>query len=182
MTKYAGFAHNCPANDRRRSKAIKEQEEAVRESGERASHVRRAQAMAAVANVIIEQNEKMLAGLRASQRVSPQQLDQPVDFVARNITRVGPSRSSIGAREQRLMARAEVLAAATEHLDGRPPMDRARPVYSSNQGSTQDSAIALDLVRAARAEVERGISMSEQEARTRRAPPRLTGLGRSCTF
>ena len=189
MDAYRSYSNSIPGGgfgSTRMRREQQEREEAAREDEERQAFTRRANAVTAVASMMVEQNERMLAGLRASESLR-QPSNSKVDFVSRNISNVGPARNTIGPREQRLMARAEVMAAATQHLDGdggRSPPPQARKCDHSGLDATRRSTDnCADLVRAARAEVERGMSMSAFESQTRRAPPRrVAGLGRVCTF
>jgi hypothetical protein len=74
------------------------------------------------------------------------------------------------------LPRAEVMAAATAHLGDSSPTYRSpnqqRALYQPTPVDT-----SADLVRAARDEVERGMRLSAQEVHSRRAPPKLQGLG-----
>ena len=184
MNAYSAYA-NCAPNgltSTKQQRAQREREEAERDQAEREAHVRRANAATAVAKVLVEQNERMIAGMRASSMLTqPCSHHEKVDHIARNIASVGPRRSNIGPREQRLMARAEVMAAATQHLEGAAGASHtlARRTKYSASAPADNSA---DLVRAAREEVERGMGISAYESATRRAPAKLTGLGRACTF
>jgi hypothetical protein len=176
MTPYATYATNRPAYGAGKTRAEQEREALRQQKEECEAHVRRAKAVTAVADHIVANNMKMIAGLKASLAIRVDPPPENVDFLRRNIARVGPLRSIIGAREQRLMARAEVMAAATAHLGDSSPTYRSpnqqRALYQPTPVDT-----SADLVRAARDEVERGMRLSAQEVHSRRAPPKLQGLG-----
>ena len=143
MTAYRAYANSQPYGSTRNRRMEQQRRQAEAEANERTALVRRADTMKAVAQVIAEQNEKMLAGLRglAQQDTARRATPLQVDFVARNISQVGPSRSTISAKEQRLMARAEVMAAATAHLDGAVPPARAqRPRRATTRRSCRAGA------------------------------------------
>ena len=113
-----------------------------------------------------EQNEKMLEGLRAVASQREQDRPEKVDFVARNKAAVRPDRSGLGRKEYALIARAEVMAAASAHIDGgrAPPM----PIHARKQTTDAPVDSSADLVRAAREEVERGLGITALEQQTRR--------------
>jgi hypothetical protein len=101
------------------------------------------------------------------------------DFIARNIANVAPGRTIIGRKEQALLARAEVMAAATAHLgstvQAAPRAQRPAPAAAPD---TKTDA----LLRKAREELERGFEITAIEAQTRRPPAKLAGLGKGKAF
>ena len=153
--------------------------------------MRRAHACTKIADLMVGQNNKMLAGLRAVQAAREGEAPPPkVDFVARNISNVAPQRSLIGRREQALLARAEVMAAASAHLGGGAPhaMQQQRPARGLG-GSQQQLSVggpmdpsSAELLKAAAAEIERGYDISAIEKFSRRAPPKATSLGKGKAF
>lgn len=191
MDEFSGFASGSPtksgpARDQARRRRSKEQEEREREERERKSLVAKAEAMAKIAQNMSEQNEKMLAGIQAAARFSNMGMDgeplsQPpakVDFVARNRVNVGPDRDVIGRRERAMLAKAEIMSAATGHLGPgatgaapAPAPRRRRPVEQKPDESDE-------LIRAAMEEMQRGSQLTLIEAATRRpASMRLMGSG-----
>jgi len=192
MDEYSGFSTGSPtksgpARDQARRRRSKAQQEREREERERKSLVAKAEAMAKIAQNMSEQNEKMLAGIEAAARFSNMGMDgEPlrkpdaakVDFVARNRVNVGPDRDMIGRRERAMMAKAEIMSAATVHLGpsttGAAPARaarRRRPVEEKPDESDE-------LIRAAMEEMQRGDQLTAIETATRRpASMRLLGSG-----
>lgn len=191
MDEYSGFSTGSPtksgpARDQARRRRTKAQQEREREERERKSLVAKAEAMAKIAQNMSEQNEKMLAGIEAAARFSNMGMDgeplskptEKVDFVARNRVNVGPDRDMIGRRERAMLAKAEIMSAATEHLGGTapgaasvPPSRRRRPVEKKPDESDE-------LIRAAMEEMQRGDQLTAIETATRRpASMRLLGSG-----
>lgn len=172
------------------TKREKEQRAIQEEETMRQSLLRRAGTCNAIAALMTEQNEKMLAGLKAMQAAQPKEPPIEVNFIKRNMANVSPNRSLIGRREQGLLARAEVMVAATSHLakdgsggsaPGPPARSLVRGGATATQPSAADSATEA-LLRAARDEIERGTAISMFEAQTRRPPQKLVGLGRPPAF
>ena len=181
MNPYASYVKATPygLGNTAVTRKQKELEEHAKEQEERSAQVRRAGAVTAIAQLMVEQNEKMIAGLKASAAMNSEPPAGPVNFVERNMRAVGSQRSTIGIKEQRLMARAEAMAMATKHLgDGTPSQQAPKPVHAPYPLMKSDRPTSAELVRAAREEVERGMAMSGYEAQTRRAPPKMPGLGR----
>eukprot|EP01043_Picozoa_sp_COSAG02_P035175 COSAG02_NODE_2503_length_8671_cov_20.133108_7_plen_226_part_00 len=192
MDEYSGFSTGSPtksgpARDQARRRRSKAQQEREREERERKSLVAKAEAMAKIAQNMSDQNEKMLAGIEAAARFSNMGMDgEPlrkldtakVDFVARNRVNVGPDRDMIGRRERAMMAKAEIMSAATEHLGPNttgaapaPAARRRRPVEEKPDESDE-------LIRAAMEEMQRGDQLTAIETATRRpASMRLLGSG-----
>jgi len=144
---------------------------------------RRASAITAIAQIMVDQNEKMLAGLRAVAEFTDSEPPAKVDYIARNVASVGPNRPSCSRKEQALLARAEVMAAATSHLgSGGSSASRPTPtrVHSTGTRSEAHTDSSSELVRAAREEIERGMDITAFETQTRRPrPSKLSGLQRS---
>lgn len=177
MSQFSGFSTSAPATvkqmQRHRERQEQEQERETRES-----LIGRANAVTTVAQIVVAQNEQMLNGLRAaSQNCSEPEPAMKVDFIARNMHSVSVSRSPIGRKEQALLARAQVMAAATTHIDAPGVLTRPTNTHSRNRPLPLDQSD--DLVRAAREEVERGYNLTAFAAQTRRPPAKLKGLGRS---
>ena len=170
MSSYRSFSSSgVSPSGRHESKAAREKRlalEAQQEEEEaRRSLVARASTMAKIADIMSEQNEKMLAGLRANstptQRTGPA---EKVDFVARNIADVDPGRSTISRKEQEKLAHAQVLAAATAHLPSTgASASRPRPRAQAAADPPDEDAI----LRAAREEIERGAQISAHERESR---------------
>jgi len=177
MSVYRMYSTGGVGSKERRRAA--DREVAEQEVKERQALVRRSAAITAIADLMAEQNEKMVRGLRAVQQQTSSLPSPKIDYVARNINAVGPSRPTIGRKEQALLARAEVMAAATTHLgEGtHPPAAVARPPWSYPPRIVADPSV--DLVRAAREEMARGYEISAYENLTRRPPAKLVGMGRS---
>ena len=187
MTKYRPFANmtvgGVSAAERRRQK---EREEAEAAAQTQASLVARSSALAKLADHMAQQNEKMLAGLRA---VSTKDEKPPgkVDFIARNMANVSASRPTMDRKEQALIARAQAMAKATAHLTGggasasvatRRAESMPVPVRSvgPNLGASSRQRFAAadedDILAMALAEIEHGQTMTRFESQTRRAPPK----------
>ena len=141
MDRYRAYANRGVGGmSAAQARRLKEQEEIASEQDTRAALVRKSNALTALADHMAEQNEKMLAGLKAlsSRHDGEVGSSTQVDFVQRNILDVSSSRPSLDRREQALIARAEVMAAATASLGAggapsvpvrfQPPMpSRPRP-------------------------------------------------------
>ena len=158
-TRYSGFARSMPIGTTpAQRKRQQELAEIQRLQEERVSLVQRASTVTKIADIMVEQNERMLAGLRAVARTGGDSPPPPVDFIARNVANVSAHRSGISRKEQALIARAEVMAAATAHLGG-SEVPKSRPPPPANfQARTQrggqggdSSADLLRLVHTARA-------------------------------
>lgn len=189
MDRYRAYANRGVGGmSAAQARRLKEQEEIASEQDTRAALVRKSNALTALADHMAEQNEKMLAGLKAlsSRHDGEVGSSTQVDFVQRNILDVSSSRPSLDRREQALIARAEVMAAATASLGAggapsvpvrfQPPMP-SRPRVSGRAmlggGSTRlRPETEEDLVAAALAEIEHGQSMTAFESKTRKAPPK----------
>uniref|UniRef100_A0A7S2FEV1 Uncharacterized protein n=1 Tax=Haptolina brevifila TaxID=156173 RepID=A0A7S2FEV1_9EUKA len=178
MTRYRTFATNGVI-DRRR----KEQDEIAKEQEQREGLVRQSNALKALAEHMTAQNERMLEGLNS---LSTKSTEPPakVNHVARNIANVSAARQGIDRKGQALMARAEVMAAATAHLGGgsssaAPPPRYQPPMPTRVSRLGQSSRLRVeteeDLVNAALAEIEHGQSMSAFESRTRKPPSKTVG-------
>ena len=164
---YASFASSSPSfMSPQQIKRQKERAALEQQAVEREQLVMRASTMTQIANLMAEQNEKMLEGLRAVASQREQDRPEKVDFVARNKAAVRPDRSGLGRKEYALIARAEVMAAASAHIDGgrAPPM----PIHARKQTTVAPVDSSADLVRAAREEVERGLGITALEQQTRR--------------
>lgn len=169
MSMYSSYASCAPtqpfsvAFESKASRDRRKQLEAEQEADEiRARMVARASTCRAIAEKMHEQNEKMIAGLRSVSANQPKTRPEKVDFVARNIADVGPSRPSINRRDQAKLAHAEALAAASRHL-GIPDQPKPRAPPPAAVDTTGE-----DLVRAAREEMERSAQVSAYEKQTRR--------------
>ena len=180
MTEYRPFARSTvggmsAAEQRRRRE--REELQTLQETQEALSQ--RSGALAKLAEHMAEQNEQMLAGIRKiGQPPSP---PGKVDFIARNVANAG-ARQPLDRKEQALIARAEVMAAATAHLQGSgtsalaaprraqpPPPERPAALGTSTRRlrpGIDDDAI----LERALAEMAHGESMSAFESKTRRAP------------
>ena len=176
MDRYLGFASGTVAGKRH-----KEQESIELEELTRGALVQRSSALAALAVHLTAQNEKMVAGMAALSAGDANQRSPEVDYIARNKTNVSSSRPLLDRKEQALITRAEVMAAAAKNLDGGDatayaPRARCTPVPSRTCGLATTRLSCLDseeeLVKAALAEIEHGQTMTAFEAKTRRAPPR----------
>jgi hypothetical protein len=163
----------------------RQQEKAAREkeAHEQEALLKRASTVTAIAQLMVDQNEKMVAGLR--RKAAPASSGEAVDFVARNISNVGPHRSTHSRKETALLARAEVMAAATAHLGdagaggGAPrPAPAAMHAGRSKLGQELETSSSAELVRAAAREIERGLDITAFETQTRR-PARVARLDRS---
>ena len=183
-----GFSQSQKQTQQSKHAAAQKAEEETR-----ASLMRRANACTAIAQLMADQNTQMLAGLKAVQAERESEPKPgPVDFVARNMRNVSPNRSLIGRREQALLARSEVMAAATKHLGGAPSSTAAttssqpsQAVLQARTRSFRGPAAAdssAELLRAAREEMERGFELTAFETATRRAPGKLAGLGKGKAF
>lgn len=129
MGEFSGFSSSSPtasrsARDQKRRQRTKAQEEEERETAVREGLVAKAAAMTKIAENMAEQNEMMLAGIQAAARYSNMgmdgdpltQPDKKVDFVSRNRVNVGPNRDQIDPRARAMMAKAEIMSGATQHL------------------------------------------------------------------
>ena len=168
--KYASFARSMPTAYISPAQLKRQQERAALEleADEQLALVQKASTIRQIASMMVDQNERMLEGLRAVAAQATRDAPEKVDFVARNVAAVGARRSGLGRKEHALIARAEVMAAATQHLDGgsggAPMPIRARRQLTSLP-AVDSSA---DLVQRAREEVERGMGISALEQQTRR--------------
>jgi hypothetical protein len=180
MSKYRGFA-NATVLSTAQQRKLKEREEIEAPHETQQGLVRRSNALQALAEHMAQQNEKMLEGLRALSSTN-QPPRGKVDYIARNVANVGAARPTLGRKEQALMARAEVMAAATAHLGGTPtitasahapPQPPQPPSFRAGfAGSRLRPETEQDLVAAALAEIQHGQQMSAFESKTRRAPPK----------
>jgi hypothetical protein len=191
MDEYSGFSTGSPtksgpARDQARRRRSKAQQEREREDRERKSLVAKAEAMAKIAQNMSEQNEKMLAGIEAAARFSNMGMDgepiEPssakVDFLARNRVNVGPDRDTIGRRERAMMAKAEIMSAATEHLGPSATGAAPAPAARRRRPAEEKPDDSDELIRAAMEEMQRGDQLSAIETATRRpASMRLLGSG-----
>ena len=198
MTQYSQYARATailPGVGRQAQRQQKEKQQKEEEAATQQSLLRRAEACNAIAKLMVDQNDAMLAGLKAAAAARREigGRDAPkVDFIARNMANVSPSRSGIGRKEQALLARAEVMAAATRFVDGsgtsKPPL-RSVPVPAALAVHARGRAkepfgvdSSAHLLAAARAEMERGFDISSLEAATRRPPAKLSGMGKGTPF
>ena len=157
------------------SKAARErrrQQQAQQDADElQRSLVARSRAMAAIAEKMHEQNQKMLEGLSSLSVQTGRRPKEKIDFVERNIADVGPSRSALSRKEQSKIAMAQTMAAATSHLGGVPDRSRPPPRQPMRRCEPTDTTDD-DLVAAVRAELERSGQISDIERQGRRAPQR----------
>ena len=163
MTRYREFSTSGVVQNRRR----KELEVVAKEEEQREALVRQGNALAALAEHMTLQNEKMLEGLKYLSAQSSSEPPAKVDHVSRNIANVSAARQGTDRKGQALMARAEVMAAATAHISGgspapaqarQPPM----PTRTSRLGGSSTRLRAEteeDLVNAVLAEIEHGESL-----------------------
>ena len=173
MSKYKEFSRSSPTFGMTAAQKKRQAEQrAIQQDAEMCeSLTRRGSTLVQIANVMVEQNEQMLAGLRAisSARVNSTGPPEKVDFISRNVAAVGADRSGIGRKEQALIARAEVMAAATTHLKGEvgkpAPSYRPRALQQQPPPPADSSAV---LVAKAQEEISRGLDISAYEALTRR--------------
>ena len=184
-----GGSTNGPLTKREKEQRAIQEEEAMRQS-----LLRRAGTCNAIAALMTEQNEQMLAGLKALRAAQPKEPPCEVNYIKRNMANVSPHRSLIGRKEQGMLARAEVMAAATTHLangSGGGSTAARSPFRSgggaAGSGAATSLAAAGDsateaLLRAARDEIERSSAISMFEAQTRRPPQKLAGLARAPAF
>jgi len=178
MSRYASFSGAAPvwasnAGERRRQL---EREAILEEREQREALVSKASTVNQIAQLIVDQNEKMIAGLRSTTKPEP---SEPVDYIARNAAAVGPNRGTKSRKEQALLARAEVMAAATRFVgEADAASSRPTPIRARQKPAQPPADCSDDLVRAAREEIERGLDISAFETQTRRRP-RLPGLGSS---
>ena len=154
-SRYSSFARSMPIGatpaQRKRQQELAEIE---RLQEERVSLVQRASTVTKIADIMVEQNERMLAGLRAVARTSSDSPPPTVDFIARNVANVSAHSSGISRRDQALMARAEVMAAATAHLGGSGvPTSRAPPL-ANHQAHTKHGDNSDELLRLVRASAQ----------------------------
>jgi hypothetical protein len=193
MDEYTGFSTGSPtksgpARDQARRQRTKAQKEQEREERERESLVAKAAAMTKIAQNMSDQNEKMLAGIESAARFSNMGMDgeplskptEKVDFVARNRVNVGPNRDAIGRRERAMLAKAEVMSAATGHLGGEGGGEGAAPAPAQRRRRPVEEKpdVSDDLIRAAMEEMQRGEQLTAIETATRRpASMRLMGSG-----
>lgn len=170
---YASFSRSMPLGVSPAQRKRQEEREAiVRQADECQALVQRASTITQIASLMVEQNEKMLAGLQAVRTQPPV---EKVDFVARNVASVSAQRSGISRKEQGLIARAEVMAAATRHLnDG--AASAAPVVHAPGREAHRPVDASDELMARAREEVMRGYGISAYEAATRR--PRKPPGGR----
>ena len=162
---------------REKERRALEEEEAIKQS-----LLRRAGACTAIADIMCEQNEKMLAGLRSLSAGQPKEPYVEVNFIKRNMANVSPHRSLIGKKEQALIVRAEVMAAATSHLDSGSPTPARKHLRSIAAPAANADSGTEALLRAARDEIERSSAISVFEEQTRRPPKKLQGLARPPAF
>lgn len=191
MDEYSGFSTGSPtksgpARDQARRRRSKAQQEREREERERQDLVAKAAVMTKIAQNMSEQNEKMLAGIEAAARFSNMGMDgEPiskpstkVDFVARNRVNVGPDRDMIGRRERAMLAKAEIMSAATGHLGGGATGAAPAPAARRRPQTEEKPDESDALIRAAMEEMQRGDQLTAIETATRRpASMRLMGSG-----
>jgi hypothetical protein len=182
-TTYKRYAACAPSGmSAAAQRKMKEREEIEKDRETRESLVARSRALTELADHMAKQNEEMLAGLRSLSHMP--RVSEPVDYIARNVANVGPSRSTMDRKQHALLAHAEVMAAATAHLGGGPaPPLQARlqqPIPTRARPGAPGSRLRIeseeDLVHAALAEMEHGATLSAFESKTRRAPPRSRAL------
>ena len=179
MTRYRDFA-NAGVSQASLRKA-KEREAIEQEQETQQALVRRSSALAALADHMAEQNAKMLEGLKTLQSRHAADPPGPVNYIQRNIDGVSSNRAILDPKEQALIARAEVMAAATASLGGtsggapvrfQQPMIPSRPKGTLGPGSRLKVETEEDLVNAALAEISHGETMTAFESKTRKAPPK----------